>query len=174
MPVLRTALFVDAANMFYAQRDNGWQIEYRKVYEYFSRGRILYGAYYFTGTPPVSNIQAVNRYRRFKRALIHIGYTVIDKEVKVIKDKATGQRLLKGDLDVEITLHMLAAINGYDECVLLGGDSDFYPLLSHLRSCGKVVVCVGRKQSTALEIVNIANRFVDLNDIRSEIEKTKT
>ena len=37
--MMRIALFVDAANMFYAQRDNGWEIDYKKVYKYFTKGR---------------------------------------------------------------------------------------------------------------------------------------
>lgn len=32
-------------------------------------------------------------------------------------------------------------------------------------------MCVGRKQSTALELRNICHEFVDLNEIRNEIEK---
>jgi uncharacterized LabA/DUF88 family protein len=30
---MRVAIFVDGANMFYAQRDNGWHIDYKKVYD---------------------------------------------------------------------------------------------------------------------------------------------
>jgi len=36
---------------------------------------------------------------------------------------------------------------------------------------GKQVIVVSRKQSTAEELVNISNKFIDLNEIRAEIEK---
>jgi len=169
---MRVAIFIDAANMFYAQRDNRWHIDYCKVLEYFSRDREVFGVYYFSGTPPIENVSEVRKYRSFRRALILIGYTVIDKEVKSIIDRETGRTIHKANLDVEMTLHVLAAMDGYDEAVILSGDSDFEALIAHLRSCGKRVVCVARRQSTALELVNVANVFIDLNEIRAEIEKT--
>ncbi len=52
IPRERLALFVDGANMFYAQRENGWWIDWGKVHRYFCGDRILYGAFYFTATPP--------------------------------------------------------------------------------------------------------------------------
>lgn len=168
---MRVAIFVDGANMFYAQRDNEWHIDYKKVYEYFTQGKQIWGAYYFTGTPPFDNVDQVKEYRAFKRALIHIGYYVVDKEAKIIEDRVTGDRKLKANLDVEITLNIMASINSYDEIVFLGGDSDFAPLIKHLRENGKHVICVGRRQSTALELINVSNKFVDLNEIKKEIEK---
>jgi uncharacterized LabA/DUF88 family protein len=61
----------------------------------------------------------------------------------------------------------------YDELVFLGGDNYFAPLIKHLRKSGKHVTCVGRRQSTALELINASNRFIELNEIRDEIEKIK-
>jgi uncharacterized LabA/DUF88 family protein len=168
---MRVAIFVDGANMFYAQRENGWYIDYKRVYEHFTKDRDVFGAYYFTGTPPFENTDKIRTYRQFKKALIYMGYTVIDKEVKVIIDKETRQKILKGNLDVEITLHLLTSMDGYDEVVFLGGDSDFVPVINHLRGRGKRIVCVGRKQSTALELINATNEFVDLNQIKNQIGK---
>lgn len=169
---MRVALVVDAANMFYAQRDQGWHIEYRKVYEYFSREHHLVAAYYITGSPPVENVEEVRKYRRFKAALINMGYTVIDKEVKTITDRETGETSQKCDLDIETCIAILTSMNLWDRIVFFGGDSDFAALFMHLRNCGKEVYCVARKQSTALEIRNVATKFIDLNDLKSEIEKS--
>jgi uncharacterized LabA/DUF88 family protein len=170
---MRVAIFVDGANMFYAQRDNGWHIDYKKVYDHFTKGREIWGAYYFTGTPPYDNITEIKEYRAFRGALIHIGYYVVDKEAKIITDRTTGSRTLKANLDVEITLHIMATMGSYDEIIFLGGDSDFAPLIKHLRENGKHVICVGRRQSTARELINVSNKFIDLNEIKDEIEKRK-
>ncbi|TET92970.1 NYN domain-containing protein [Candidatus Aerophobetes bacterium] len=169
----RVTIFVDGASMFYAQRDNKWHIDYKRVYQYFARGKELAGAYYFTGTPHFEDTERIRAYRMFKKALIYIGYTVIDKEVKVIIDRQTKEKIIKGNLDVEITLHMITSMDSYDEAVLLGGDSDFVPVIQHLRTDGKKVICVGRKQSTALELLNATNLFIDLNQIRDKIEKIR-
>ena len=96
----RVALFVDGSAMFYAQRDNGWHIDYRNVFHYFTDNREVAGAWYFTATPPAVDSDRLERYRKFKYAMTQIGYSVKDKEVKVLYDKNTGQVRLKGNLEV--------------------------------------------------------------------------
>jgi uncharacterized LabA/DUF88 family protein len=167
----RVGLFVDGAAMFYAQRDNDWHIDYRNVYHYFTDNRDKAGAWYFTATPPATDEDASDRYRKFKHALTQIGYNVKDKEVRVLYDKNTGQARLKGNLDIELVFRMLSSVNSYDTAVLLGGDSDYVPLIEHLVNLGKRVIVVGRRQSTAIDLINSASQFIDLNDIRDRIAK---
>ena len=80
------AIFVDGANLFYAQRQQAWNIDWEAVYKHFTAGKQVCGAYYFTASPSASNAEAVKRYRGFRTALINIGYEVIDKEVHVIQN----------------------------------------------------------------------------------------
>src|SRR6266852_1540597 len=139
----RVALFVDGANMFYAQRDNGWHIDFRLVHEYFFQNREKAAAYYFTASPSAGDQARVDKYRRFRSALIHLGYSVVDKEVRVITDASSEQVKIKGNLDIELVFRMLVEEKAYDEVVLMGGDSDYIEILKHLRNLGKVVVVVG-------------------------------
>jgi len=167
----RVAIFVDGANMFYAQKQGKWRIEYKKVLQYFTDNRELAFAYYFTATPPVYKTDAIDKYRRFRQALIHIGYSVIDKEVKVYEDKETGQVKLKGNLDIDMAFKMLSGHGSYDEAVVLGGDADFIPIIQYLTNLGKTVVCVGRKDMTAIDLINASTRFIELDSLRGRIEK---
>ncbi len=167
----RVALFVDGASMFYAQRDNGWHMDFRNVYQYFTDNREVAGAAYFTATPPIGERERYEKYRGFRQALIHMGYTVVDKEVKVMTDPITGQTKVKGNLDIELVFRMLTSIASYDIAVLLGGDSDYVPIIGHLVNLGKRVIVVGRRQSTSTDLVNVASQFIDLNSLRSRIEK---
>jgi len=167
----KVAIFVDGANMFYAQKDNGWRIEFKKVFQYFTDNCEFACAYYFTATPPIHKHERIEKYRRFRSALIHIGYTVVDKEVRVIQDKETGLVKLKGNLDIDMAFRMLSGTNIYDEAVVLGGDSDFVPIFQYLTHLGKKVTCVGRKDSTALDLINASTRFIELDSIRDRIEK---
>jgi uncharacterized LabA/DUF88 family protein len=169
----RVAIFVDGGAMFYAQRDNGWHIDYRNVKNYFSDNRELAGAYYFTATPPVSNADALERYRKFKHALTMMGYNVKDKEVRIIHDESSGQTRLKGNLDIELVFRLLSSLNSYDIAVLLGGDSDYVPIIEHIINIGKRVFVVGRRQSTAADVINTASQFIDLNEIRERIAKAR-
>ena len=164
------ALFVDGANMFYAQRQQGWHIDWLAVLQHFTTGKQICGAFYFTATPPAGNIAAVQKYRRFRAALIYMGYEVIDKEVHVIQDES-GMARLKGNLDIELVFRMLTSADGWNEGVLLGVDMDYIPVINHLRNMGKTITCVGRRQMTSLELINAATRFIDLEDLRRLIEK---
>ena len=168
----RIALFVDGASMFYAQRAQGWHIDFRSVYEHFTAGKQVTGAYYFTATPPARNLDAVQRYRRFRTALIYIGWNVIDKEVHVITDRETGQTKTKGNLDIELTFRMLSSADAWDEAILFGVDVDYIPIIKHLQNLGKTITCVGRREMTSIELINAA-RFIDLESLRGLIEKRK-
>jgi len=66
---------------------------------------------------------------------------------------------------------MVAEMNHYDGIIFLGGDSDFEPLLSELRNNGKYIICVGKRKSTAIELVDIAHKFIELNEMREKREK---
>ncbi len=167
----KVAIFIDGANMFYAQRDLGWRIEYKKVFQFFTDNKECVDAYYFTAAPPIRKMEQVEKYRRFKTALMHIGYKVIDKEVRVIEDKNTGLVKLKGNLDIDMAFRMLTGIDKYEEAVVLGGDSDFIPIINYLTARGKTVICVGRKESTALDLAAAASKFIDLKEIRDRIQK---
>jgi uncharacterized LabA/DUF88 family protein len=169
----RVALFVDGSNMFYAQRDNGWHIDFRLTHQYFMDNREKAGAYYFTASPSAGDSQKIDKYRRFRTALISMGFSVIDKEVKVLTDPNSGTVRIKGNLDIELVFRMLTSINSYDEVVLMGGDADYIPIVNHLRNSGKAVVIVGRKESVSMDLINAATKFTDLNQIRSRIEKKK-
>jgi len=171
--MVRVALFVDGANMFYAQRDNGWFIDFRSVYQMFTDNREKAAAYYFTATPPAADPEKVQAYRRFRTALQSIGFSVVDKEVKVISTPSAGVVKLKGNLDIELVFRILTERGTYDEAVLMGTDSDYVPIVTHLRTIGKTVTIVGRRESTSNDLLNVANRFVDLNSIRDRIERTR-
>ncbi len=167
------AVFIDGANMFFAQRAAGWHIDYSKVLGYFSRGLHLHGAYYYTATPPVGQTERVLKYRQFRKALINKGFTIKDKEVKVIQNR-DGSVKLKGNLDIELVMDMIANRENYDIALLMGGDTDFVPVVNFLRSEGKKVICVGRRKSTGLELINTASEFIDIDDIRDHIEKRRS
>lgn len=168
----RLGLFIDAANMFYAQNQQGWDIDYFRVLDWLLADREPGCAYYFTGVPSGSNPDAANRHRGFRRALARHGYTVIHKEVKRQFDKDRGEWRSKCNLDVEITLKMLAEVTQYDEVVFFGGDGDFAPVLEHLRNLGKRVRVISYGPFASVDIINAAHTFTTLADVRDKLERT--
>lgn len=167
------ALFVDGSNLFYAQKQQGWNIDWAAVLQHFMANKQKCGAFYFTATPAAANVEAVQKYRKFRTALIYMGYEVIDKEVHVIQDPTAGITKLKGNLDIELVFRMLTSADGWDEGVLMGMDLDYIPIINHLRNLGKTITCVGRRQMTSLELINSATQYIELESLRKLIERKK-
>ncbi len=171
----RISVFIDASNLHHCQKKNGWNIDYEKLKKYLSRRGEVVGLYYFTPSPHYEEKRQIENYRKFKVALISFGYTVIDKEIKIIRtrDKQTGEivKERKGNLDGEIVLYMLTTYDQYDEIVFIGGDSDFEKILDYMVKNKKLVTCISNSRTTAQEIKNIAHEFIPLNTIRDYIEK---
>lgn len=167
---MKVAIFVDASNMFMAQKRMKWHIDYKKVREHFSRGKELTGLFFFTSTPYFADPQKVEGYRKFRASLILSDYEVVAKEVREITDRKTGKKRRKCNLDVEIALYMLIHADRYDELVLLSGDSDFVAVLQYLKNNRKKITCVA-KEPVTLDFINVSDRFVDLDDVRNQIEK---
>ena len=169
----KVAIFVDGANLYYAQKEQGWNIDWQSVLQHFTSGKQKCGAFYFTATPAASDTIAVTKYRKFRTALIYMGWEVIDKEVHIIKDRATGETIKKGNLDIELVFRMLTSATGWDDGVLVGMDLDYIPIITHLRNLGKNIAVVGRREMTSLELINAATQYIELNEIRRLIERKK-
>jgi len=170
----RVALFVDGANMFYAQKLNGWFIDWKEFYQLFTDNRDVYGAFYFTATPKAGDAEKIKKYRKFRGFLIYNGYNVIDKELQEIRNESGEVVRLKGNLDIELVFRMLTGAHQYDEAIVVGCDVDYVPIVQHLRNIGKNVTIVGRRKSTTIELVNSCDKYIDLESIRERVERRQT
>lgn len=166
----KVAMFIDGANMFYAQKDElKWFIDFERLYKYFTRDSDVYNAFYYTG---VKGVRFAEK-QRFLDALTHIGYTVRKKPVKRILDTDTGEFKEKCNLDIEMVIDMFNTVHNYDIAILFSGDGDFERAVELLRSKGKEIVAVSTRGRIAKELVNAVDRYVDLRGIRSAIERTE-
>ena len=167
----RISLFVDGANMYYAQKKLGWYIDFRKVLSFFGSemGNVISEAYYYTG----ADLQSKGRDNAFHEYLIYSGYTVRTKAIKQIVDDATGEIVEKANLDIEMVVDMLNTINLYDTCILMSGDGDFERALEVVRSHGKRIAVVAHPDMTARELRNVVGKnFYDLREIEHAIART--
>jgi uncharacterized LabA/DUF88 family protein len=172
---MKVGLFVDANNLFYMQRKQGWWVDLSKFRWYFGerQGKQICECYYFTGMPSFRDKERVEKQRHYCNWLTRIGYTVVQKELKVVGRDNRGQEKRKANLDIELTLRVIQSLPHCDELILVEGDGDFAPLVHHARENGKRVVCVASRNAMALELQNAATEFVDLASIRTEIEDTR-
>jgi uncharacterized LabA/DUF88 family protein len=164
----RLSIFVDGNNMFYAQQKNGWFFDPRRVLEYFTRDLLLMNAFWYTG------IKDPQDQRAFRDALISLGYTVRTKILKEYYDDHSGRYSQKANLDIEIVIDMFNTVEQYDRVVLFSGDGDFERAIELLRSKNTHITVVSTEGMIARELRNATDRYIDLNDIRQDIEKTET
>ena len=150
----RVALFVDGANMDGACRAAAYFVDYRKAREFFLAGGQFYAGFYyiadFTASDPLQ--------QRYLDFLSHAGYIVRRRPVKVIQDRDTGERTIKGNLDTEIVLDMVNTVDNYDVAYLFSGDSDFERAVDLLRSRGKRVYVVTARGQLSRELAYVADK----------------
>lgn len=158
----RVFVFVDAANILYSQQTLGWLVDYKKLKEYFAREGDLRGIYFYTG-----RVGANYNQNAFLEKLINLGYVVKTKEVKRIK-VAHAIYEWKGNLDVELTIGVLANLDKFDTLVLMSGDSDFAPLLDTVKSHEKRVIVMSTKGHVAKELLERA-KYLNLQKIKDQI-----
>jgi hypothetical protein len=163
----RLSVFVDGNNMFYAQQKNGWFFDPRRVLGYFtSDSNInLINAFWYTG------LKDSQDQRGFRDALINMGYTVRTKILKEYYDDSSGRYSQKANLDIEIVVDMFNTVEQYDRVILFSGDGDFERAIELLRSKNTHITVVSTEGMIARELRNATDHYIDLNDIREQIEK---
>jgi uncharacterized LabA/DUF88 family protein len=165
----RTAVFIDAANIYFSQQSLGWRVDFKKLLEYFRKETTLVRIAFYGALNPEND-----RERKFHDFLEIVGYTVRHKKVKFIRDKNDAEHggHRKANLDVEITLDAVDLKDQYDSFVLCSGDGDFEPLLKYLKAHGKRCVVISTKGHIAVELVRQA-KFLDFKKLKKEIELRK-
>lgn len=96
---------------------------------------------------------------RFFEALTDIGFETKSKDIKTFAD---GTK--KADWDVGLSLDAVTLARHVDAIVLCTGDGDFTRLCSHLRHEGVRVEVMSFGPSTAEDLVEAADSFVDLDE----------
>ena len=160
-------LFIDDANMFFAQKNMGWFIDWRKISVYFSKQYSISQANYYTGL----GADIAKRQSYFQR-LEKSGYSVITKPLKKIfinKDKY----ILKANVDVEIATDLIYFRSNFDIAILFSGDSDFEYVVKRLQKEGKSIIVCAQNRGLSRELRNCADKVILLGTIRKKIELKK-
>lgn len=162
----RVYVFVDAANIFYTQRTLRWRVSYEKLKRYFQEecGQSLGKLFVYTAFDPDRPLQ-----KKFLDMLDINGYIVRTKEVKRIR-VAKGVYEWKGDFDVELAMDVLDSLSEFETAVLLSGDSDFAPVVKRMKENHKRVIVMSAKHHVSRELIQLADKYVNLKNLRERIE----
>lgn len=125
-----TVLILDVNNLYRVALDAGFKIDYLRLREIFSNRCDLRLALAYSAVKPgdADSAKWVNLMRRN-------GYSVITKDlINYVNRK--GHDVVKGNMDVEITLAATKLNQGFAHIVLGTCDGSFIPLVKDLRSDG--------------------------------------
>lgn len=168
--LLKAKIYIDGANMFYAQQKMGWFIDWQKLIRYLGTGYRIEESRYYTGLK--LNDQ---RMMSFTNRLKKYGYLVVTKRLKKIyvspEERVNKHKYIyKANFDVEICVDMLLERDSFQIAILFSGDSDFEYLVRKLQKFGKRVIACGTERSISRELKTAADECILLGDIRSDIE----
>lgn len=150
----RVGVYVDVQNMYYSAKNlYDDKVDFSKLLDaaVMDRNLVRAAAYVIQAdTPDESN---------FFEALERIGYEV---KIKELKEFHGGQK--KGDWDLGMTVDMIQQAKKLDTVILVTGDGDFAALVDHLKSMGCRVEVMSFGKSSAKEIREAADNFLDMDE----------
>lgn len=169
----KIGLFIDGANFHMTTKELEFIPDYSVMLDWFKRtkGDVRKSAYY---TGVVDN----NKDDKLIPLLDYLeynGWDVVTKTAKVWINEATGQRKIKGNLDIELALDIIDATQFLDHVYLFSGDGDFASLVKWVQARGTKVTVVSsiktRPVMCADELRRQANYFLDVCELQSIIKR---
>lgn len=154
---MKTALFIDGSYVYDAAKRLGWNIDHRKAIGVFSKPEDLYNAFYYA---PITDSND-ERQQKFLDALVFMGYTVRSRETH---GNPRFEAMMATDL--------LVTAPRWERAVVASGSGDLAHTLSALRAQGKEIHLLGVPELTDLELRNQSDRYLDLRELQSQLERT--
>ncbi len=170
-PQERVALFIDGANLYATARALGFDIDYKRLQDFFAGQCNLVRAFYYTA---LVEDQEYSPIRPLVDWLDYNGYTMVTKPTKEFTD-ATGRRKIKGNMDIELAIDVMEMSAHLEHIVLFSGDGDFRRLVEAVQRRGVRVTVISTLRSQpamiADELRRQADIFVDLSSLRDHVTR---
>src|SRR5512142_1704252 len=149
------AVFVDVANIFYAAKAAGVDIDYVTLLKATTAGRDFVRAYAYTGLDPENENQ-----RNFHSFLARHGYRVVSKDIRKY-----GDGKVKANLDIELVVDMMKTARNLDIAIVISGDGDFASAIRAVQEMGVRVEVISFRGNTSSDLIEVADVFTDITQI---------
>ncbi|HLO35423.1 MAG TPA: NYN domain-containing protein, partial [Candidatus Deferrimicrobium sp.] len=149
------AVFVDVANIFYAAKAAGVDIDYVTLLKATTAGRDFVRAYAYTGLDPDNENQ-----RNFHAFLARNHYKVVSKDIRKY-----GDGKVKANLDIELVVDMMKTARNLDVAIVVSGDGDFAPAIRAVQEMGVRVEVISFKGNTSSDLIDVADIFTDITQL---------
>jgi uncharacterized LabA/DUF88 family protein len=154
------AVFVDVANIFYAAKAAGVDIDYVTLLKSAVSGRDFVRAYAYTGLDPDNENQ-----RNFHSFLARHGYRVVSKDIRKY-----GDGKVKANLDIELVVDLMKTARNLDVAIIVSGDGDFAPAIRAVQEMGVRCEVISFRGNTSSDLMEVADLFTDITQI-ARVEK---
>ncbi len=180
----KALILIDDSNLYYGNIKYGWEIDYKKLFDWIHRSFNVLEIYFFGGVisknaffsiHPNKTLEDFNKEKegrkQFFKFLKGVGYNVKSKPVSCLYDNTKGEYKRKCNFDVEITIIAVDRLDSYKELVLCSGDGDFIKLLKYVKGKHKKTTIMTHKDRLNNDLKKTANRVIYLEEIQSDIIK---
>ena len=157
----RVAIFIDGSNLFYAALQLAIEIDYTKLLSCLAGRSRLLRAFFYTGVDRSNEKQ-----QGFLLWMRRNGYRVIAKDLVQLPD---GSK--KANLDVEIAVDLMSLVGAYDTAVIVSGDGDLAYAADAVSYRGARIEVVSLRSMTSYSLINVSDRYIDLDQIKANIQK---
>jgi uncharacterized LabA/DUF88 family protein len=171
----RIYVFIDASNLWQAQKAKGRFLDYQKMSAYVKAkyGGSSIKVFYYTAYPAngTRNYDLASKHRFFIYLKKGLGFEVKKKELKRISitDEFGESIKEKGNMDVEMTIDAIHCSEKYDIAVLFTGDSDFLALVNYLRNKNKKVYIHSSENNVSQELRTGSDGYSDILKEKEDI-----
>lgn len=171
----RLYVFIDASNLWEAQKARGRMFDYQKLKNVLkSKFHASSIEVYFYSAYPANGTRDYNldgKHRFFTYLKKGLKFKVIKKELKRIVVHNFGGDTVeeKGNMDVEITLDAVHNVSKYDMAIFFTGDSDFMALISYIRNLKKKVYVFSSKNNISSELRTGSDGYYDVLLLEEDI-----
>lgn len=155
------AVLIDGASLFASAAALEFEVDYAKLLAVFTQERSLLQAVFYTGMSSGNQ-----RQQAFLYWMQNHGYRVMSKELTTAPD---GSR--RADLSVELAIDMVLFAAQCDVIVLVSHNQNLTYAVNSAGNHGAQIELVGLRRWISAELMNVSDRFVDIESIRSQIQR---
>lgn len=149
----KVAVFIDVQNLYHTAKNvYKTRVNFGQILRTAIDGRRLIRAFGYVIRTKSGEEKA------FFDALSQLG---IEIRVKDLKEFYSGVK--KANWDVGLAVDAIRVAPGVDAIVIVSGDGDFAPMVEYLKNQGKRVEVVAFGKTTAQELIEVADEFVNLD-----------
>ena len=171
----RVYVFIDASNLWQAQKAKGRMFDYEKLKAFlknkFNASELK--IFYYTAYPAegTRDYSLDGKHKFFTYLKKGLGFVVQKKELKRITTHSDAGDSIqeKGNMDVEMTIDVIHNASKYDIAILFSGDSDFLALVTYLKNIGKKVYIFSSKNNVSQELRTGGDGYFDVLNLEEDI-----